>query len=1131
MVLPQLFAMVQVVAHCTTHKRPPFQSQAKGANMIGLRVIMVWWKNTKHETWYCGEVIGQTSEGVNVHYHDDGSTVTMTHSELLAKCKSNEGYVVPRAYWDAQVQNVEEDKKRWAEAIDADTLPLKPSLPGAIGRQAKRQKLSAASVSAAAAAQDNSVVSSTFGKVLTATSSRLEVGSIVSVEFNEGAEVPVAYEGRVLSSAAAETNGGGRTDVYEVQFFADDLVIPVNPDTHVMRLIKSSASAETQSTTVTGKHQPAEGDELSPSTGCTICLEEFINMPGDKRVTSLGCGHQFCSECIEGWFMLAANRSCPTCRKCFAGLRQATTTTIRDIAVGTGEHKPPSNKVVSKQRVPARTSDASHDRLSKPPRAWSEAETQQLMAMAPSDCKWPFADSRWEDAARSLGTNRSGAAACMKYRRQTPNKRTARADDDMAQVSSAVPRDVSASPVATRTNTKKRGLDDQPISRHVGVHWHAGRWRAQISHEGRNHELGFFDQHDEEAAARAYDAAARRLRGIQAHGGRAGKSQHKWQLNFPTDVELQSTAPMAASADPVPTRPHTHKRGTGNKVVSAQRVPARTSASRDRSSKQPRAWSEAETQQLMAMAPSDCKWPFADSRWEDAARSLGTNRSGAAACMKYRRQTPNKRTARADDDMAQVSSAVPRDVSASPVATRTNTKKRGLDDQPISRHVGVHWHAGRWRAQISHEGRNHELGFFDQHDEEAAAHAYDAAARCLRGPQAHGGRAGWNGCHKMWLNFPTDVEQLQSAAPRAASADPMPTRPNPKKRGLDDRPISKYLGVAWNTQAGKWRAQIRDKGRYHILGFFNQRNEEAAAHAYDAAARGLRGPHAHGGRAGSSGPRWQLNFPTDAEQLQAAAVEPVRADSVPTRNDDDEEAARATSKKRGLNDRPISRHMGVCWATKAGKWLAQIGHGGHQQCLGFFDEHNEEAAARAYDAAARRLRGTQAHGGQASSGRTWRLNFPTDVEQLQAAALGAASADPVPTRNEVAARETAKSQQESDDESGEYEVEKILERRRRRQPAAPSVMEYRVRWLGYGEEADTWEPLENLSSAQALVTEFDRCENLIGRRVRKKFIGCGIFEGTVSGHAGEGRLDVLYDDGEVKRVKLEALLKILLPPE
>jgi hypothetical protein len=914
MVLPQLFAMVQVVAHCTTHKRPPFQSQAKGANMIGLRVIMVWWKNTKHETWYCGEVIGQTSEGVNVHYHDDGSTVTMTHSELLAKCKSNEGYVVPRAYWDAQVQNVEEDKKRWAEAIDADTLPLKPSLPGAIGRQAKRQKLSAASVSAAAAAQDNSVVSSTFGKVLTATSSRLEVGSIVSVEFNEGAEVPVAYEGRVLSSAAAETNGGGHTDVYEVQFFADDLVIPVNPDTHVMRLIKSSASVETQGTTVTGKHQPAEGDELSPSTGCTICLEEFINMPGDKRVTSLGCGHQFCSECIEGWFMLAANRSCPTCRKCFAGLRQATTTTIRDIAVGTGEHKPPSNKVVSKQRVPARTSDASHDRLSKPPRAWSEAETQQLMAMAPSDCKWPFADSRWEDAARSLGTNRSGAAAYMKH-------------------------------------------------------------RAWFSH--------------------------------------------------------------------------------------------------------------------------------------------------------LRRQTADERTDRGAADVEQVSSAALGPARADPLPTRPSTKKCA----PISRHVGVAWQAGKWRVQISHEGRNHELGFFDQHDEEAAAHAYDAAARRLRGPQAHGGRAGWNGCHKMWLNFPTDVEQLQSAAPRAASADPMPTRPNPKKRGLDDRPISKYLGVAWNTQAGKWRAQIRDKGRYHILGFFNQRNEEAAAHAYDAAARGLRGPHAHGGRAGSSGPRWQLNFPTDAEQLQAAAVEPVRADSVPTRNDDDEEAARATSKKRGLNDRPISRHMGVCWATKAGKWLAQIGHGGQQQCLGFFDEHNEEAAARAYDAAARRLRGTQAHGGQASSGRTWRLNFPTDVEQLQAAALGAASADPVPTRNEVAARETAKSQQESDDESGEYEVETILERRRRRQPAAPSVMEYRVRWLGYGEEADTWEPLENLSSAQALVTEFDRCENLIGRRVRKKFIGCGIFEGTVSGHAGEGRLDVLYDDGEVKRVKLEALLKILLPPE
>ena len=215
-------------------------------------------------------------------------------------------------------------------------------------------------------------------------------------------------------------------------------------------------------------------------------------MPGDKRVTSLGCGHQFCSECIEGWFMLAANRSCPTCRKCFAGLRQATTTTIRDIAVGTGEHKPPSNKVVSKQRVPARTSDASHDRLSKPPRAWSEAETQQLMAMAPSDCKWPFADSRWEDAARSLGTNRSGAAAYMKHRawfshlrRQTADERTDRGAADVEQVSSAALGPARADPLPTRPSSKKCA----PISRHVGVHWHAGRWRAQISHEGRNHEF------------------------------------------------------------------------------------------------------------------------------------------------------------------------------------------------------------------------------------------------------------------------------------------------------------------------------------------------------------------------------------------------------------------------------------------------------------------------------------------------------------------------------------------------------------------------------------------------------------------------------------------------------------------
>eukprot|EP01045_Picozoa_sp_COSAG04_P031349 COSAG04_NODE_5770_length_1497_cov_1.954936_1_plen_170_part_10 len=71
---------------------------------------------------------------------------------------------------------------------------------------------------------------------------------------------------------------------------------------------------------------------------------------------------------------------------------------------------------------------------------------------------------------------------------------------------------------------------------YVGVSGDKGkrRWTAGIWHQGRTHHLGFFAE--EEVAARAYDDAARRLRGEQAHGRRSG-----WWLNFPTEAEAAAT--------------------------------------------------------------------------------------------------------------------------------------------------------------------------------------------------------------------------------------------------------------------------------------------------------------------------------------------------------------------------------------------------------------------------------------------------------------------------------------------------------------------------------------------------------------------------------------------------------------
>jgi hypothetical protein len=60
---------------------------------------------------------------------------------------------------------------------------------------------------------------------------------------------------------------------------------------------------------------------------------------------------------------------------------------------------------------------------------------------------------------------------------------------------------------------------------------------ATIIHEGKSEQLSVYT--DEEEAARAWDAAARKYRGANAHGGRNGRGQ-LMRLNFPTAEEEES---------------------------------------------------------------------------------------------------------------------------------------------------------------------------------------------------------------------------------------------------------------------------------------------------------------------------------------------------------------------------------------------------------------------------------------------------------------------------------------------------------------------------------------------------------------------------------------------------------------
>ena len=187
-----------------------------------------------------------------------------------------------------------------------------------------------------------------------------------------------------------------------------------------------------------------------------------------------------------------------------------------------------------------------------------------------------------------------------------------------------------------------------------------------------------------------------------------------------------------------------------------------------------------------------------------------------------------------------------------------------------------------------------------------------------------------------------------------------------RRGGIKDRPFS---------------ASIKDGDQNIYLGTFP--DEVTAAKAYDAEARKLRGDQAHGGLwLGSTKREYLLNFPT-AKEVVARERKQKELHAL----SDKHRARIAERKAAGLFS---SRFAGVMWhetsPVRFGSWLVKV-----DACAGQnekrkvvsqrFEPDEEEAAARAYDDAMRKLIGPTAHGSTRSGGRgTYRLNFPTAAE-------------------------------------------------------------------------------------------------------------------------------------------------------
>lgn len=298
-----------------------------------------------------------------------------------------------------------------------------------------------------------------------------------------------------------------------------------------------------------------------------------------------------------------------------------------------------------------------------------------------------------------------------------------------------------------------------------------------------------------------------------------------------------------------------------------------------------------------------------------------------------------------------------------------------------SKFRGVVWHKSnsKWEARIYEGGKQKFLGYFT--NENAAAMAYDDYAIRVHGniqklnfpdryagvplpplnPQAttkmnSGNGGGNNNGHINNNNNSTDQNSQRDAhfkdhAAVNAGDNVHNSMKAPRRSALRVQPVkgsSRFRGVSWNSNCGKWRAQVWKGSEVHHLGYFE--HEEDAARAYDEAALRIRGPDA------------PINFSRSEYGMY-------------TDNEDEEE------KYYDRRSSVRSRKLGVSWTR--GGWLAEIWDGEQYRNLGVYPTELE--AAEAYDIAC-----LERHGADALT------NFPLgryDAE-LAAVALRELSTDP-----------------------------------------------------------------------------------------------------------------------------------------
>jgi hypothetical protein len=299
------------------------------------------------------------------------------------------------------------------------------------------------------------------------------------------------------------------------------------------------------------------------------------------------------------------------------------------------------------------------------------------------------------------------------------------------------PKFIDLTDVPPQSHLLKRSRKDG-TSKYEGVSFNKAwnKWQAKISFDGKRYSVGYYD--NEEKAAIDYARAVSKYK-----GGKKGK---------PKFIDLTDVPPQS---------------------------PLLKSSSKDGASKYLGVYFDKASNKWVAMIYVDGKnhrIGYYDNEEEaaiDYARAVSKYKGGKKGKPKF-------------IDLTDVP-------PQSPIL-----KSNGMDG--ASKYEGVFFKkaTNKWQAQISVDGKNRHIGYYD--DEEEAAGDYARAVSKYKGEKK---------VEPKFIDL-TDVP---------------PQSPILKSNGMDG--ASKYLGVSFNKASNKWQAMITVDGKKHHIGVYH--NEEKAA--------------------------------------------------------------------------------------------------------------------------------------------------------------------------------------------------------------------------------------------------------------------------------------------------------------